>query len=136
MQRYTAMIAGAAEREIDRWPLGEPFALAPRMQAVTLEVIMSGVLGIEGQPAPGSAEHRLRRTIRRLLAASTHPLYQLVELRNAARSEPRGVLRTLVAIVDRQLYALIRGRRAVATGGGRSTSSRCCSRPAMRPAGR
>ena len=120
VQRYVAMIADVAEREIDRWPVGEPFALAPRMQAVTLEVIMSGVFGIEGRPAPGSAEERLRLTIRRLLGASTHPLYQLIELHNAARREPRGVLRALLAIVDRQLYAVIRERRRAAAGSGRS----------------
>ena len=44
------MIAEAADREIDRWPLGAPFALAPRMQAITLDVIMAGIFGIEGQP--------------------------------------------------------------------------------------
>ncbi len=120
VQRYVAMIADVAEREIDRWPVGEPFALAPRMQAVTLEVIMSGVFGIEGRPAPGSAEERLLLTIRRLLGASTHPLYQLIELHNAARREPRGVLRALLAIVDRQLYAVIRERRRAAAGSGRS----------------
>ncbi len=120
VQRYVAMISEVAEREIDRWPVGEPFALAPRMQAVTLEVIMSGVFGIEGEPAPGSAEHRLRRTIRRLLGASTNPLYQLVEFHNAAQRDARGVLRALLAIVDRRLYAVIRQRRAVSLGSGRA----------------
>jgi cytochrome P450 len=81
------------------------------MQAVTLEVIMRGVFGIDGRPPPGSAAHRMRATIRSLLRASTNPLYQLIELQNAARREPRGVLRHLLAIVDRQMYAVIRQRR-------------------------
>jgi cytochrome P450 len=72
--RYTEMIGRVAEREIDAWPIGRQFALAPRMQAVTLEVIMSGVFGIEGRPARGTPAERLRDTIRRLLAASTSPL--------------------------------------------------------------
>ena len=59
--RYTAMIADATEREIDRWPVGEPFALAPRMQAITLDVIMAGIFGIEGRPERGTPEHRLRQ---------------------------------------------------------------------------
>jgi cytochrome P450 len=54
IERYTAMIADAAEREIDRWPLNRPFALAPAMQAITLDVIMSGIFGIEGAPAGGT----------------------------------------------------------------------------------
>ncbi len=54
------MIAEVAEREIDRWPLGRPFALAPRMQAITLEVIMSGIFGVGALQRLASAEHRLR----------------------------------------------------------------------------
>ena len=60
IEQYTQMIAEAAEREIDRWPVGEPFALAPRMQAITLDVIMAGIFGIEGRPAPGTPETALR----------------------------------------------------------------------------
>src|SRR4051812_47717795 len=30
--RYEEMIEGAAAQEIERWPVGKPFALAPRMQ--------------------------------------------------------------------------------------------------------
>ncbi len=112
VQRYVEMIAEVAEREIDRWPMNEPFALAPRMQAVTLDVIMGGVFGIGTAPRPGTPEHRLRQTFRRMLGASTHPLYQLVEISNAGRLEPRGVLRAVLALVDRQLYALIAQRRA------------------------
>jgi cytochrome P450 len=111
VERYVQMISEVAEREIDGWEVGAPFALAPRMQAVTLEVIMRGVFGIDGRPPPGSAAHRMRATIRSLLRASTNPLYQLIELQNAARREPRGVLRHLLAIVDRQMYAVIRQRR-------------------------
>ena len=60
IEHYTQMIADAAEREIDRWPIGEPFALAPRMQAITLDVIMAGIFGIEGKPERGTPEHGLR----------------------------------------------------------------------------
>jgi cytochrome P450 family 135 len=112
IQRYVEMIVAAAEREIDRWPVGSPFALAPRMQAVTLDVIMGGVFGIGSAPTRGTLEYGMRETIRRLSIASTNPLYQLIELRNAARVEPRGILKVLLGLVDRQLYALIRERRA------------------------
>jgi len=112
VQRYVAMISEVAEAEIDRWPVGQTFALAPRMQAVTLEVIMRGVFGIDGEAPRGSVGHRMRSTIRRLLAASTTPVYQLVELRNAGSREPRDLLAALLRIVDRQMYAVIRARRA------------------------
>jgi cytochrome P450 len=112
VQRYVQMITEVAEREIDRWPIGETFSLAPRMQAVTLDVIMSGIFGVEGKPAPGTTEHRMRQTIRRLSQASTSPAFQLIELQNAGRKEPTGILRHLLAIIDRQIFALIRERRA------------------------
>jgi cytochrome P450 len=38
----------------------------------------------------------------------------VVELRNAGRAEPKGILRSLLQIVDRRLYAVIRARRAAA----------------------
>jgi cytochrome P450 len=112
VQRYVQMISETAEREIDRWPIGKPFALAPRMQAVTLDVIMSGVFGVQGRPAPGTVEYKLRRTTRRLLWLSTSPVFQLVELQNASRSEPVGIMRRMLGIVRGQLLDVIRQRRA------------------------
>jgi cytochrome P450 len=47
MQRYGALMQEIAEREIERWPVGEPFGLRPRTQAITLEIIMRTVFGID-----------------------------------------------------------------------------------------
>ena len=47
----------AADQEIDSWPVGEPFAVMPSMQSLTLRVIMRAVFGFE----PGPAEDELRR---------------------------------------------------------------------------
>jgi cytochrome P450 family 135 len=112
VQRYVEMIADVARQEIDRWPTGEPFALAPRMQAVTFEVIMRGVFGVGAGSETTDAERGLRHALRRMLAASMSPLYTLVELRNARHAEPKGVLAAVMAMVDRQMYAVIRERRA------------------------
>jgi cytochrome P450 len=111
IERYTQMISAAAEREIDGWPLSEAFALAPRMQAITLDVIMAGIFGIEGRPAPGSPEAGLRRTVKRLVAASTRPDGQLTELIHIGREEPVGLLRFGLAMLDRPTYAVIAARR-------------------------
>jgi cytochrome P450 len=114
IEQYTQMIADAAEREIDRWPLGTPFALAPRMQAITLDVIMAGIFGIEGKPQPGTREHKLRQVIRRLVNASTWPLAQLGELININRTEPIGPMKVGLDMLDRATYAVIAQRRAAA----------------------
>jgi cytochrome P450 len=114
VERYAEMIAGAAEREIDRWPTGTPFALAPRMQAITLDVIMAGVFGIEGRPARGTPERALRTAIRYLLAVSTWPLAQLSELMNLGRDEPVGLTRAALSILDGRTYAVIKKRRSEA----------------------
>jgi cytochrome P450 len=111
IDQYTQMIAAAAEREIDRWPVGSPFALAPRMQAITLDVIMAGIFGIEGKPERGTREHRLRQTIRRLVAASTWPTAQIGELMNIGREEAIGPMRLGVAALDRATYPVIEARR-------------------------
>ena len=111
IERYVEMIRKASEREIETWPLNRPFALAPRMQAITLDVIMSGIFGIEGEPAPGSAERQLRRTIKQLTLASTSPLAQVSELVNFGREEPVGLLRRGVGMLDRATYPIIARRR-------------------------
>jgi len=120
IERYAQMISDVTERELDRWPVGRPFALAPRMQAITLDVIMSGIFGIEGAPARGSAEHRLRRTIKQLAAASTSPLAMLGELTNVGREEPSGLTRLAVALLDRATYPVIEARRCASDLGERS----------------
>jgi cytochrome P450 len=111
IERYAQMIADAAEREIERWPVGTPFALAPRMQAITLDVIMAGIFGIEGRPPRGTPERALRTAIRYLLAASTWPSAQLAELMNLGREEPVGLTRAALALLDQRIYAVIAKRR-------------------------
>jgi cytochrome P450 len=111
IEHYTAAIAAAAEWEIDRWPVGRPFALAPRMQAITLDVIMAGIFGIDGHPAPRSSEGRLRSTIKGLVNLSTKPVAQIAELMNVRREEPVGITRLGRALLDRRMDAVIATRR-------------------------
>jgi cytochrome P450 family 135 len=46
VRRYGELIRETTEREIDSWPVGEPFALRPRMQRITLDVILRAVFGV------------------------------------------------------------------------------------------
>ena len=107
--QYVEMITTAAEREIDRWPVGETVELAPRMQAITLDVIMAGIFGIEGKPAKGTSEYALRREVRKAVAASTWPTSQITELLPVGREEAMGPLKFGLAMLDRPVYAVIRG---------------------------
>ncbi len=111
--RYAQMIADATEREIGDWPLNRAMALAPRMQAITLDVILSGIFGVEGRPRRGTPEHRLRLTVASLSAASTSPLAKLGELMNVGKAEPVGLMRQAVALLDRSVYPIIHARRGV-----------------------
>ncbi len=45
MQAYGEMMSDVARSHIASWPEGEPFALWPRMQAISMEVVMRAVFG-------------------------------------------------------------------------------------------
>jgi cytochrome P450 len=120
VERYAQMISEAADREIDTWPVGRPFALAPRMQAITLDVIMAGIFGIEGRPQRGTPEHGLRQATKGLITASTLPVAQLAELMNIGRDEPVGLTKAGLALLDRPTYQVIRARRAASDLGDRN----------------
>jgi cytochrome P450 len=116
---YAQMITDAVDREVDTWPVRRPIALAPRMQAITLDVIMGGIFGIEGRPRPGTPEFWLRQATRWLLYASTLPFAQVGELMNIGRDEPVGLQRIGLELLDRPTYAVIRSRRRATDVGDR-----------------
>ncbi len=61
--RYRDVIADIAARELETWPIGRSFALRPRMQEITLEVILRAVFGIDD---PGRLV-RLRAALVRMI---------------------------------------------------------------------
>jgi cytochrome P450 len=46
VQRYGAVVGEIVDEELARWPRGEVIRLHPRMQAITLEVILRAVIGV------------------------------------------------------------------------------------------
>lgn len=60
---YRERVARIAAAEVAGWPVGEVFPIRPRMQAITLEVILTAVIGV-------SDERRLER-LRELLTRVT-----------------------------------------------------------------
>ena len=46
VRAYRERVAEIAAAEVDRWPVGREFPIRPRMQAITLEVILRTVVGV------------------------------------------------------------------------------------------
>jgi cytochrome P450 len=63
MQRYGDLMREITEHEIRTWPVGRPFPLRPRSQAVTLEIIMRTVFGIEDVDRLAHLRDRLGRLL-------------------------------------------------------------------------
>jgi len=108
MKRYGELMAEIAAAEIERWPRDEPYRLRPRMQAVTLEIILRAVFGL----GEGERVERLRAELRRLLDMVTNPRLMFVPAllgpERLARFKP--FLRD-VARVDAPIYEVIAERR-------------------------
>ena len=110
MQRYEALMTAVAEREVSGWPTGQPFALWPRMQAVTLEVIMRAVFGV--READRLAE--LRARLERMLDWTTQMRRMVtMALLGPERVEAAGLFRGALVPVDEMLIEEIRRRRVV-----------------------
>ncbi|HEV3318958.1 MAG TPA: cytochrome P450 [Solirubrobacteraceae bacterium] len=111
MQRYGALMADVAASEIERWPLGEPYPLRPRMQALTLEIILRAVFGV----STGARMEELRSELRRLLDIVTNPLGGIALLALGPERIARlSSFRRDLERVDRPIYAEIAERRTAA----------------------
>jgi cytochrome P450 len=109
MQRYREAMGEIAEREIAAWPAAEPLRLWPHMQAVTLEVIMRVVFGME----EGAALDRLRATLRDTLDWATRPSQMAaLALLGPSRVDRLPWFRERFKDVDALIYEEIRARRA------------------------
>jgi cytochrome P450 len=64
MARLTGLMAEVAEREVAGWPRATPVRIHPRMQRLTLEVILRAVFGLE----PGPRLDQLRDGLGAMLA--------------------------------------------------------------------
>jgi len=109
MQRYGELMTEIAEAEIERWPRGEPLELWPRMQAVTLEIIMRTVFGVE----QGGRLDELRSVLSRALHNVTGGVAMAaVALLGPERLAKSRLLRRELKPVDDLLLDEIRHRRA------------------------
>jgi cytochrome P450 len=108
MQRYRHLMADIAAAEIERWPSGEPYRLRPQMQAITLEIILRAVFGLDHGPQL----EELRVELRRLLDLLTKPQMLLLPmLIGPERLAKMSLFHRLHARVDELIFALIAERR-------------------------
>ncbi len=108
MQRYGEMMGEIAGEEIESWPSGEPYRLRPRMQAITLEIILRAVFGLER----GERLERLRVELRRLLDMLTRPHMFIFLIALGPEGLARfGLFQRLHERVDRLIYEEIAERR-------------------------
>ena len=108
MESHRATVAALAAAELDRWEPGRPLRTLPRMQELTLDVILRVVLG-----AP---DEQLRAAIREALDMTTS-LARMVALSLAPHGTPPWRrFEHAVARVDALLRAAIAARRAAPAG--------------------
>ena len=109
MQAYGEKMTEIAAREIESWPTGVPCKLRPRMQAITLEIIIETVFGVHD----GERMEPLREALRDFLDLTTNPRVLLpVLMVGPDRVNLIPAFRRRVERVDRLIGAEIAERRA------------------------
>ncbi len=105
MEALTGLLEEVTEREVAGWPLGEPVELHSRLQALTLEVILRAVFGLD----EGTRLDTLRDRLTRILEFGSRPASMLPALQRGRRWSDfvRGREE-----VDSLLFDLIDERRA------------------------
>jgi cytochrome P450 len=110
MRSYESVVEEIVTAEIDSWPLRQEFPLHPHMQAVTLEVILRVVFGVD--KGPRLAE--LREILRNVLQETSSPRAQLVALatRRFSNRGPWDRFDDQLKAADKLLYAEISAHRS------------------------
>jgi cytochrome P450 len=114
MQRLAGLMSEVAQRDVESWPQGEGIPLHPRMQALTLEIILRAVFGLDS----GERFDALRDRLGALLAFGDNPISLLPP------PDPEGLRMKLSARMpmiagffrsqeqaDEMIFALIEERR-------------------------
>jgi cytochrome P450 len=114
MERLAGLMTELAEREVATWPTDEEIELHPRLQHLTLEIVLRAVFGLE----QGARLDALREVLTALLRFSENPL-SLIPLPQGfmAGRGPVGQMETVTAQADEMIFALIEERRETGVQG-------------------
>jgi cytochrome P450 len=110
MAGYRDLVAQIAREHIAAWPRGHSLPLAPRMQAITLDVVLRVIFGLDADSARLEAlRDRLRRMLTRVLGGSS-----MIAMASAGpkRVERSGIYNRWLHPVDALLREQIEERRA------------------------
>ncbi len=108
MQSLAELMTELTEREIATWPQEQPVALHPRLQQLTLEIVLRAVFGLE----QGAQLDRLRELLTQVLEFAENPISLLPFAQRAlAGRGPMGRLERLGEETDRLIFELIEERR-------------------------
>jgi cytochrome P450 len=108
VRRYGALIREIAEREIDSWPVGHPFALRPHTQQITLDVILRAVFGLREPDRLARARRLVDEFARRSHAVLLFPALR----RRFGRFSPFARFERAREALDEFLFDEITARRS------------------------
>jgi cytochrome P450 len=109
MQRLAQLMTELTDREVASWPVQTPVKLHPRLQHLTLEIILRAVFGLER----GARLDDLRDVLTGVLEFSESPLSVLPAMRRfAGWLGPMKRFDAMLARTDKMIYELIDERRS------------------------
>jgi cytochrome P450 len=113
IERYGDLIREATLREMESWPVGEPFALRPHTQRITLTVIMRAVFGVHDESRLLRFERLIEEFSARVNAVIAFPPLR----RNLGRWSPWARFLRAREAMNRFIYEEIALRRAEVEAG-------------------
>jgi cytochrome P450 len=108
VRRYEELIVEMANREMERWPVGQPFAMRPHTQRITLAVIMRAVFGVHDPDRLERFERLIDDFSGRVGAITSFPILR----RNLGPGSPWPRFVRAREALDEFIYEEIRQRRA------------------------
>jgi cytochrome P450 family 135 len=113
VRRYGDLIREVTRAEMESWPVGEPFALRPHTQRITLAVILKAVFGVHDPARLDRAERLIDTFSRRVNVITAFPALR----RNLGPLSPWTRFVRARAALDEFVYEEIRLRRAEVEAG-------------------
>jgi cytochrome P450 len=106
MREYEQVIIDATRRDMAQWPVGSPMRLHERTRAITLEVILRAVFGVEAERMD-----RVRDAVGALLVPANPLLIMRIALRRPSLERPGGAFGAALDRLDAVIYEELERRR-------------------------